>query len=251
MGFGNLPIVAITNHFESGTVTTDGTNKENAYDHSTSDYWTSAGTATSFLRVDMSSAIDCDYMAIAGHTLLDQTASVKLQHGPDGAAWTDVPLTDVTPSDNGVIFIPFDRVNAQWYQILLSSLDAAATIAVAAIGTRVQLERGVQTGFTPPDYSRVDRLLNAQTQNGQFLPRSLIRSNAQGSIALQNMTEEWVRTTLDAFIISSRTKLWFLGWNPTGFPAEVAVCQTTGTPQPTYSAPGFMSCKIDYVASVT
>lgn len=250
MSFGDLPLIGITNHFQTGTVTTDGTNKENAYDNTTADYWTTAATPTSYLRVDKTTPVAADYVAIGGHDLFDQTASFKVQHGPDGSAWTDVVTTDITPTDNGVIFIPFDPISAQWWRVLVSGLDAAASIAAVSIGTRLQLERGVQAGFTPADYSRVDRLINSKTQNGQFLGRSLIRTNAKGTIDLKALTQSWVRTTLDAFILDSRTKLWFLSWAPTTFPGEVALCRTTATPNPMYSAPGFMSCKIDYEALI-
>ena len=247
MNFGKLPLIGYENHFVTGTVTTDGTNEENAYDWNTTDYWTSAVAATSFLRVDMGSPIAADYVGIMGHTIFSQTGAVQVQYGPDGAAWTDaLSPTILTPADDGCIFIPFASVSARWWQIYLTGLDAAATIAVASIGARMQLERGTLAGYTPPDFSRVDKVRNAMTEGGQFAGRTVARTGATGALDLKNITATWMRAVLDPFLIAQRTQGWFLSWDPDGHAGEVAYCWTTGTPQPPYAQAGLMNCKIDY-----
>lgn len=247
MSFGKLPLIGYTNHFETGTVTTDGTDEDNAFDWNTTDYWTSAATPTSYLRTNMGTPTAADYVGVVGHTLFSQTGSIQVQYGPDGAAWTDaLSPTTVTPTDDGCIFLPFASVSAQWWRILFSGLDAAITVAVASLGPRMQLERGTQSGFTPPDFSRVDKVRNAMTEGGQFAGRSVARTGVAGSIDLRNISAAWMRATLDPFLIAQRTQGWFFAWDPDGHPDEVAYCWTKGTPQPTYAQPGFMNAKIDY-----
>ena len=247
MSFGKLPIIGYTNHFETGTVTTDGTNEDNAFDWLTTDYWTSPATATAFLRVDMGSAVEADYVGLVGHTLFSETGSVQVQYGPNGAAWTDaLAPTTVTPTDDGCIFLPFTKVSAQWWQILFSGLDAAITVAVAALGPRMQLERGTQAGFTPPDLSRADKVRNSLTNGGQFAGRTIARTGITGSLDLKNVTDSRTRSVLDAFLIAQRTQGWFLSWDPDGHPDDVAYCWTKGTPQPQFAQAGLLNVKIDY-----
>lgn len=240
-----LPIICYRNLFETGTVTTDGSDKENAYDWLTHDAWTT-NDPTSYLRVNMGSSTACDYMAIAGHDIFTQTASVKLQHGPNGADWTDVAETVLTPTDNDVIIIPFPAISAQWWQVYLSGLDAAASIAVVSIGERLTLQRGCQAGFVPPSMARADKILNSRTQDGAFLGRSLIRTGARGSIQLAHLSESWVRLHLDDFITHARTKGWFLLWNESAQPSETVYCWSSKTSQPSFEAPGRMQVSIDY-----
>lgn len=247
MSFGNLPLIGFDNFFRTGTVTTDGTDEENAFDWNTTDVWTSPATATAFLRVDMGSEVPADYVGISGHTIFSQTGAIQVQYGPDGSAWTDaLSPTTVTPSDDGCIFLPFASVSARWWRILFSGLDAAITVAVASLGPRLLLQRGMQAGYTPPDLSRADVIRNSITEGGNFAGRTIARTGAPGSIDLKNLTEAYVRAVLDPFLIAQRSQGWFLAWDPDGHPADVAYCWTKGTPQPQFQQAGLQNVKIDY-----
>lgn len=240
----SLPIIGYENLLESGTVTNDGSDPANAYDWLTYDVWTT-GAASGYLEVDIGSSTACDYLAIAGHTIDEQTGDCKLQYWT-GAAFADVPGSAFTPSDGSPHMVVFPSVSATKYKFVCSNLDAAATLAVVSFGTRLELERGAQAGFVAPTFGRQDRILNATAQGGQLLGRSLIRTGLAGKLSLAHLTESWVRIHMDDWITHSREKGWFLLWNEDALPNEVAYCWTTGTPRPSYEAPGMMTVDVAF-----
>jgi len=240
---GNLPIIGYENLLEDGTTTGDGSGAANAYDWLTYDVWTTEA-ASGYLENTPGGTQTVDYMAWAGHTIFSQTGAIKLQYWT--GAYTDVPGSSVTPTSDAPGMVVFPPVSSTKFKVVVSGLDAAATIAVVSIGTALELERGAQAGFVSPQFGRRDKILNATAQGGQLLGRSLIRTGVAGSLSLAHLTESWVRIHMDDWITHSRTKGWFLLWNGAAQPNEVAYCWTTGTPVPAYEAPGMMKANVAF-----
>lgn len=240
---GALPIIGYENLLESGTTTGDGSNPANAYDWLTYDAWTTAA-ASGYLENTPGGTQNVNYLAWAGHDIFTQTGDIKLQYWT--GAYTDVPGSSVTPGSDKPGMVVFPSVSSTKFKVVLSNLDAAATVALVSIGTRLELERGATAGFVAPTFGRQDRILNATAQGGQLLGRSLIRTGLAGKITLAHLSESWVRISMDGWITHSREKGWFLLWNKDALPNEVAYCWTTATPRPSYEAPGMMKADVAF-----
>jgi hypothetical protein len=240
----STPIIGYENYLEDGTVTTDGTTAANAYDWLTSDAWTS-GAASGYISVDLTTSHECDYYAVAGHTIYTKGGSAKMEYWT-GAAWADVPNSSYTPPNNDAFMVCFDSTSATQFRFTVSGLSAACTVAVVSFGRRLEMERGVTAGWTPPTLARKDTLYTSRAHDGAINGRSLVRTGCTGSLDLAHLSEDWVRTDLDVFLEATRTQGWFLQWAPLDRPTEVAYVMTTSTPAPTYEAPGFMSISISY-----
>ncbi len=243
------PIIGYDNHLEEGTTTTDGSDPENAYDWFTHDAWTTANP-TSYLENTPGGTKTVDYLAVAAHDIDEQTGSIKLQHWT-GAAYADTPGSDYTPPDGSPFMLTFAAVSATKFKVVLSGLDANASVGVVSIGQRLELERGFAAGFVSPSLARTDKIMNARTQSGAFLGRSLIRTGVGGRLRLNHLSESWVRNSLEPFLLHARDKGWFLLWNKDTQTTEVAYCWTTKMPQPPFESPGLISVSIGYEGIAT
>ena len=242
--YGTLPLIGYNNLLVDGTTSGDGTNPENAYDWLTYDYWTT-GAASGYIETTFGGAQTADYFAFALHDLYTQSASIKLQYWT-GAAYADITETVVTPANNTAQFIPFPQKSATKYKVVVTTGGAAAYIGAVAFGDRLQLSRGCQPGYIPPELSYRDEILNNKSQGGQLLGRSILHTGIAGAIQLNDMTDEWAHVHFDPFVSHARRYAWFLLWSPDARPDDAAVCWTTKPIEPKYSRVGFVSAQVNY-----
>ena len=240
------PIICHHDLMMDGTVTGDGTNTENAYDQRTDDAWTT-GAASGYLITELGSADTCDYIAVVGHTLGTRSATIKAQYW-NGAGYTDIPSASATPDDDSAFVVLFPTSpSATKFKVVVTTDGTAATLAVVQLGKRLNLQRGLRGGYSSPRFARDDEYYNAITVGGKLTGRSLVATGVSGTLQLDNLDSDWVRTDLEAFLTNSRTRGWFVMWSPDLHDDEVAYCYTTNTPRPTEKLGALASCSIEYV----
>lgn len=240
----STPVIGYENWLEDGTVTSDGTDEENAYNWLTGDAWTS-GASSGYISVDLTTSHECDYYAVCGHNINTKGGSTKMQYWT-GSGFSDIPESIYTPPDDNAFMIPFPSKSATQFRFNVTGLSAACTVAVVTFGRRLECEQGVTAGYIPPRFARQDTIYSAMAHEGAYIGRSLVRTGVSGSLDLAHLSEDWVRAELDPFVETSRTQGWFLLWSPVARPAECSYCWTTGTPQPRYEDVGLMSVSIKY-----
>ncbi len=250
VGDYRLPVICYQNLLESGAVVgAPVADAANAYDWLTHDAWTT-NAAGGTLTLTLTGSEPADYFAFYAHDLHDHAATIKLEYNQGGAGWNDVPGTTVIPGDGKPIVKVFDRLSADQWRVDVVTDGTAAELGVVSFGLKMQMERGAYVGFTPPRFARRDKILNAGSQDGHFLGRSLIRTGVVGTLPVDHLTAGWTRDTLDAFLLHARRKGWFLVWNPDRRPGEVAYCWSTSMPQPSNTGPRRMNASIAYEGRV-
>ena len=249
VGTYRLPIICYENLLESGVVVGNPVaNAANAYDWLTFDSWTTNAVAGT-LTLTLAGSAPADYFAFYSQDLFDNGGQIKLEYNQGGAGWNDVPGTTVIPGDNKPVVVFFDRISADQWRVSIAC-TTACELGVVSFGLRMQLERGAYIGFTPPRFARRDKMLNAGSQDGHYLGRSLIRTGIVGTLSLDKLRAAWTRDTLDAFLLHARRKGWFLVWNPDRRPDEVAYCWTTSISQPSNTGPKRMNAQIAFEGRV-
>jgi len=250
VGTYELPVIGYENLLESGVVVgVPVTDAANAYDWLTYDGWTT-NAAGGTLTLTLTGSEPADYFAFCAHDLHDHAATIKLEYKQGLGAWTDVPGTETIPGDARPIVKLFDQIAADQWRVTIATGGTAATLGVVSFGLKLQLQRGAYIGFMPPRFGRVDKYLNAKSHGGEFLGRSLTRTGMTGTLALDHLTAGWVRDYLEPFLLHSRTRAWFLLWNPDRRPDEATYCLTTGMPQPSNTGPGHMGVQIGFEGKV-
>lgn len=244
----NTPAICYENLLTTGTTTASSEatdyDVENCYDGLTTpgDAWKPTGFSSEWVKVDMGSATSADYWAVFGHDLHTQGATIKLQHSPDNSVWTDV--SSVTPTTSAAIVRTFTSASKRYWRFLITGGSAAASIGVLAVGARLDMEKGMKAGFTPPTYARDPALMPNKTEGGHFAGRSLLRRGVKFRADFTNLTPAWVRSNVDTLLDEIETKPFFFSWDPSAYQGEAVYCWTTAPPSIEYTSPTFMSLSL-------
>jgi len=222
--------------------------KEFIYDYLTSDAWMASSGGTQWIEVRPPGLEDVDYVGIAAHNLATARASFILQYWRDGV-WNNVDEdlfrypAGMMDSNDPVLFM-FSSIRSNRFRLYIRTSVIPVFIGVLFIGRIMKLERGVYVGHAPAKYNRSDRILNSQSEGGQFIGRSTISEGGQTEIGLNHLTPGWVRSEWVPFQDHARMKPFFFSWMPDLYPNETIYGWSTSTPVPTVGGHNFYSVSI-------
>ena len=245
-------IIGYKNVLETGTVTASteasGFDKESAYDWRPFTFWQPTAVPAS-LVVDMGSAVDVDYFALASHDLFDNGSTIVLQYSNDNFSGDiNDAFTAITPSDNDVIFETFATINERYWRIYVTG--GVSSIGVTSFGEQTDLTKGMAIRFAPPTLSRDSKMITSESNKGQFLGRSIERTGYPGMVKLRLLDPAWVRSTWDVFIDHAELKPFFFSWDDGDYSDEAVLAWTNGKIGPaTYDTATTMSITLKFNAN--
>jgi len=244
-------LIGYKNILETGTVTASTEaatfDKENAYDWRPFTWWQPTAVPAT-LTVDMGSAVDVDYFALAASDLAANSATVVLQWSTDNFA-SDINdvFSPISPTNDRVIFRVFDTINARYWRVL--ETGNIASLGVVAFGERTDLSVGMRSGFAPPTTNRNSKMLTSESNTGQFLGRSVERTGYPGSISLTNLTPAFVRATWEPMIDHAELKPFFFSWDDTNYSDEAVLAWMAGKPSTSYQDSLYMTASLSFNAN--
>jgi hypothetical protein len=120
-----------------------------------------------------------------------------------------------------------------------------------AFGSDFQCEHGVVVGMSPPKLARNNQVMNATSERGIALGRSLISQGSMCSLDLAYHSTTFMNDTWLPFMRSAEVGPFFLLWNPSDYPTDAAVCWSEGQlGKPSYSKTTLMQTQISFTAKV-
>lgn len=174
------------------------------------------------------------YVGIAAHTLGTSGCGLIVEFSVDaGVSW--VQVGEIVPTNNRSIMINFAAISAAVWRVRIYAAVTGATIpsiGVVYIGWTLILQRGIYGGHTPLVMSRKSNVLRNRTEGGQYAGASIISQGLTGSISVKNLTADWVRRSLDPFILAARTVPFFFAWRPFEYPGEAVFIWATDDIRP-------------------
>ena len=186
----------------------------------TFDHWqaTPDGSNEAALEVDLGSAQDIEFAAIASHNLADIGATVRIQKSTDGVTWTAQGGTD-TPSDNQAIGFYFPSASARYWRVLVTNASDDVTIAVAVFGTPITLEQRIYASYTPPITPTNVELQSNVSEGGHLLGSSVTRQGSSAQASLTHIDPATLRgATWKAFQAHfNKGGGMFWAWRPTKY----------------------------------
>ena len=202
-------------------------------------YRPNASPAT--ITVDAGTAVTCDYIGIAAHTL--NGSSVTLASSDDDSTYT-TRLT-FTPTNNDAIMGLFEPVTARYWRLTIT-FSQSPFIGSLYIGKVLEMQRAMYQGINPPKLSRLTEIRPNVSESGEWIGRSIIRKGYQTALQWNNLKAEWYRLNFDPFARSARSNPFFIAWRPDTFPDDVIYAWTSGDITPTNSGPkDFMSVSVN------
>jgi hypothetical protein len=173
--------------------------------------------------LDLGVAGSTNYIGIARHNFSTFGGTVALQ----GRNGTD-PFTDIisafTPANDGPLIMRYPTATWDELQIVLGASDDPPEAAVIYCGLMTVLQRKLYVGHTPITMGRVTNAVAALSESGEFLGRIVLGQHSATEIALQNLTPDWVRATLDPLLEHALELPFFFAWRPDQYPNETGFC---------------------------
>lgn len=183
-------------------------------------------------RIDAGSAVSVDYFGIAAHTMGTDGASVKPQFSDNDSVWNDITgVAAHAPADDGPILFLFAAESHRYWRIEVTG-STEPSIGVVFIGAALAMTRPIYGGHSPLDLSRKTVIRPHQSERGQFLGRSVVRSGFGTDFAWNHLTPTFYRTEFDPFVEDARCFPFFIGWRPSTFTDSVGYVWTAQDIQP-------------------
>lgn len=187
-------------------------------------------TLPAWWKFNNGSAIDSDYIGIAGHNLSDVGAVVTIESSADDSTWST--LSEFSPGDNNPIMLIFDTVKAQYWRVSLTVVSGTPFIGTIYIGEALAMQRRIYGGHTPITLARETVTIPTVSDAGQFLGRSTVRKGVSTTFSWKNLTASWYRQYFDPFAKVARENAFFIAWRPADYPNEVGFCWTANDIRP-------------------
>lgn len=207
-----------------------GFEKENAYDWNTVDHWQATAAGTNYITIDCGSSQNCDYFACFAHDLADNSGSIRLFYSDTGTSgpWTGL-FAAVSPTDTKAVFKTFTQVSKRYYKVEVQDTGTASLVGVIAFGARLDLPLNMAAPFSPPSLSHKDVITNTESEQGEFIGRSIRRLGVRFRLNLPPLiTPTFAENDWQTFYAHAREKPFFFSWDSTNKPTDVAFAWIVG-----------------------
>lgn len=199
--------------------------------------WFSA-SGTMQATFQTSAVLAVDYVAIGAHNLATAGASILVETAPT-VAGTFTARASVTPTTNAPLFLSFDTVSTVADIRITITGGTNREVGVIYAGEALIMQRALYGGHSPINLSSMTEYRNAMSDTGQFLGRKIRRQGQMTNFSWQYLTPEWYREYFQPFVVSAKTKPFFIRWRPDYHSDEVAFGYTTGDIKPSNMGGGF------------
>lgn len=181
--------------------------------------WWKPAALPATLTVDCATAKAADYALIHGHDLATQGCTVEVRGSTDNFATSDVLLASATPTSDEPLLLLFASASYPYWRLRITGA-AAPTLAIAAIGARLELPTWLPQPFDP-----LGRQIMGQSnrnERGQALGRVVQFEAWKEQIKLERVSWAWVRSTwLAAWRAHLRSTPFVLGWEVDLYPTDL------------------------------
>jgi hypothetical protein len=87
-------------------------------------------------------------------------------------------------------------------------------------------------------------VVSGLSENGTFLGRIVLSSEAKGTAVISNLTKAWIRETFMEFHAFAQEHAFFWAWAPASAPDEVAYVWLENSPNPSFDLDGYVSIEL-------
>ncbi|HBH37623.1 MAG TPA: hypothetical protein DDX06_04480 [Curvibacter sp.] len=171
------------------------------------------------LTVDCGSAKAADYALVYGHDLYSKGCTLEVRGSTDNFGASNVLVATVTPTSDEPLLALFNSASYRYWRLRITG-GAVPTLAIAAIGARLELPTWLNQPFDP-----VGRQIMGQSnrsERGQPLGRVVQFEAWKEQIKLERVAWSWVRSTwLAAWRAHLRSTPFVFGWEVDLYPTDL------------------------------
>jgi len=239
--------IGYDNHLENlqSYVMTSGTEDAsnlfaNCIDNNIYDWFGVTSTAGAIIDVTFASNVSASYVGL--YRGVGITKVTIYYRSPDDTSWIEAGHKFTTGTQP--IYFDFSKASSSKWRFEFTA-TTTITIADLRLGEYLTSEQGVYIGYSSPYLSRrVDYKTN-KSDSGLPVGRSIKSQGYRNTLNLEFMTDSWVRSDLLPFIKHAEQKPFYMVWNVSEYPDEVAYSVTDGNiAAPRHSHAGLQSVSI-------
>lgn len=178
------------------------------------------------VTVDCGSAQAADLLAVFGHDLYTQGATLEVRGSTDNFAASDVLVASKTPTSDDPFLVSWGSVSYRYWRLKITGATVA-TLACPILGPSMELPCGLEAPFDPVGRKVEGRRIS--NNNGQPLANLVDFESWEHTLKLRAISWSWVRATwLPAWKAALRSQPFAFAWDPTNYPDEVRLVTTAG-----------------------
>lgn len=181
------------------------------------------------LTVQLPSAQFADYVGIAAHTLGSTRSTLAVEYSFNGTDYTT--LQQFAPPDNTPIMILFGQLSALYWRLRIVAADSIPYIGVFYVGKALTMQRMIYGGISSPKFNFDTKVLTNESNTGQTLGRTVIRSGINQSFSWRHLTRDWCDNNVPAFLTNAQNRAFFVAWRPHTHTEDVIFGETQADPQ--------------------
>lgn len=204
--------------------TAPGFEVANLLDWYTFTYWRPA-TLPADVTVDSGTAKASDYALLWGHDLGTQGATLEVRGSSDNFAGSNVLLASATPADDRPLALHYASQSFRYTRLGLTGAGGAPTIAIAAIGAKLDIPASLRPPFDPVGRRPMGRTSRSVT--GNPLARAILWQEWKASLRFQYLSWDWLRAVwLPAWETHLKNTPFVFSWNRDLYPQELHLAST-------------------------
>jgi hypothetical protein len=171
------------------------------------------------LTVDCGAAKAADYLAIYGHNLHTQGATVAVHGSTDNFVASDVLIGTVIPGSDDPFLLEFASANYRYWRLVVTGGAAMPSLAIVLIGAALVMPHHLPVGFDP----RGRDVISQSNSNEDGQPLGTIIDFEQMKKTLQfTVPQAWVRSDWEpAWKSNLRGSPFGFAWDSVNYPAEL------------------------------
>ncbi len=184
-----------------------------------------------------------DYMMIWGHDLGTQGATVELRRADNAAFTGDTLVASHTPTDDKPFALHFTPQSQRFWRLRFTG-TTVPTIAIAAIGAKLEFPKRLHKGFDPT--MRDPQGAFNISEKGQPLGSSVEFEAWEESLEFRSVSWDFIRNTwVPAWKTNLVRRPFAFLWDRTTYPDEIHLCQRRGRYRTPHSAGQIVDLRFD------
>lgn len=208
----------------TGTTSNTGFPASSVANPLTYDWWAFDLVADVSLTVDAGAPVDIDALGVV---VKDFTGEFLLESSADNSTW--IQRAAGIGSGHHLILLSA-AITARYWRITFvadsDNIGSTVRVPVVYLGEALRFEKCVRGQYAPLVMNRKTQYFDNDSGTGQFIGRSIVRQNLDGSVSFERMTAPWVRQHFQPFVEAARERPYFFSWNPEMYPEESVFVRT-------------------------
>ena len=224
----HIPYILYDNILNEGTLTasSEATDKpvSQCVNFLNWNYWEASAAGAAYVQVDAGAGqtLTADCVAVCfGQNVGADSGTILIQHSSDASTWTTL-VNESMPERN--YFKTFTSASDRYWRVTFTTSTVAVKIPVICLGVKLELQ-GLRAGFMPPNLATPFKSYTTESETGNILGRSIQREPIQFNIAIDALSEAWIRNYWLPFLNHAAQKAFFFAWSYDANPTESVFCR--------------------------